>query len=672
MDRRMIGAIVVVAILLLATVWWVMFRGSDDEGLDQVDAYVDLTSEQESFLEDHNFVVVDGSALEYDNFEVAYDDLNEDDVPIIVTTDCMLHQYHVFFDTTLKSIEERQLLNLTERMSRDLMEEAEEQYTLIRDDDGPDHLAERVVAFFAVPVRLADPNATIPAHVEELVEEELALIEGHAGHAESPIFHFDVLPPYSPRDPHMEDYSQYVPRGHYTDSEDLKTYFKIMMWYGRQTFYNKSRTETEMAVLATLALEQAGDPPGSAWDAWDRIYQVSELFVGASDDLMPTEYLPAVTEIFGDGGVYYRNVADGDKLAEFRERVGEMRAPTILSTWSNDDPGYLNRTRGLRIMGQRWIPDSYMFQNLVHDQVPHRYFPTGLEVPAVLGCERAEELVADVEDTYPGHQAQLAKLQGEFAQVTEEEWDSNLYMAWMETLTELHDDFEADKDYPEFMRDPAWATQKVNTHLGSWTELRHDTILYAKQSYTPSEGVVPGREPEERGYVEPIKGFYPRLLELVEDTGDRLVAIGVLDADELGGFEDMAAVVERLDKMVDRELSGDGLTDDDCSWLRNFRSQLARLNWAVGDEDQRTMLVADVHTDNNSITVLEEGVGYLDFLVVKVKDSKGNWRYCVGPVFSYYEFTVPMSDRLTDEAWTDMLEAGDTPDRPSWTAEFLM
>ncbi|MCK5415443.1 MAG: DUF3160 domain-containing protein, partial [Thermoplasmata archaeon] len=212
-------------------------------------------------------------------------------------------------------------------------------------------------------------------------------------------------------------------------------------------------------------------------------------------------------------------------------------------------------------------------------------------------------------------------------------------------------------------------TQKVNTHLGSWTELRHDTILYAKQSYIPVG--VPPKDPEERGYVEPIKGFYPRLLDLVEDTQTRLDAIGVLDADQVQGFDTMASVVVRLDKMVDRELSGDGLTDEDLEWLRDFRYQLARLNYAVNEDDQKTLLVADVHTDSNSETVLEEGVGYLDFLIVKVKDGDGNWRYCVGPVFSYYEFTVPMSDRLTDEAWTDILKAGDAPERPEWTEEFL-
>jgi hypothetical protein len=42
-----------------------------------------------------------------------------------------------------------------------------------------------------------------------------------------------------------------------------------------------------------------------------------------------------------------------------------------------------------------------------------------------------------------------------------------------------------------------------------------------------------------------------------------------------------------------------------------------------------------------------------------------------GGVFSYYEFPWPMSDRLTDEAWREMLGSGQAPARPYWTASFM-
>jgi len=665
MRRRIIFALVVVVILIVASMAVLLGGRDGGTGLNEIDSHLGLTSEQESALADHWFVVVDGSSMGVDSFLGAYQDLNEEHVPIIVTTDTMLHQYHVFFDLSLRLIEQDELYGLSINMSLGLMEEAEAQYQAIA-DPWLKVRAERVVAFFAVALRLADPQAQVPAHVEALVGNETALIEAHQGFAASPIF----VSALSSAPPHVEDYSQYVPRGHYTRSEPLKRYFKEMMWYGRQPFYNRSVEETAMAILATYALEAGQHGQLRCWDAWERIYGVSEVFVGQSDDLMPTEYLPVVREVFGDGGPGYSNVSEQALLQQFRARVGAMRSPSIVGTLVNAGGDASEETKGMRIMGQRWIPDSYMFQNLVFDKVDGRFFPTGLDAAAVLGCGRAEELLAPEKAQYPNYGPQLAKLKAEFAGFTQQQWRDNLYMGWTDTLTKLHPDF-TDGRYPKFMRDPAWATEKVNTHMGSWTELRHDTILYAKQSYTLRGGAGPEKEPEERGYVEPVEGFYPRLKELVEDTRARLDALDVLSAARVTEFEGMASVIDRLEAMVQKELSGKELSDDDCAWLRGFGKRLAGITGSVEAEDQKAMMVADVHTDANSGQVLEEGVGYVDFLVVRVKDPDGTVRYRTGPVFSYYEFKQPMSDRLTDEQWKAMLAGGQAPDRPAWTEEYM-
>jgi len=661
-----LAAIIIVAIIIIAAIW-VGLSGGDDS-LEAVDGYLRMDQGQESFLEDHRFVVVDGSGMRQSSFLEAYEELNEEDVPIIVTTDCMLHQYHVFFDSSLRLIEEGELLPLAINMSREAMDRASALHANAT-GEWLGNLSLRVVAFFAVPLRLLDPSAQVPAAVAELVSEEVALIEAHSGFAISPVFSgLNVTD-----DSHQEDYSQYVPRGHYTRSEALKRYFKGMMWYGRQTFYNRSLEESAMAVLATIALHDVGSLGSPAWQAWERIYAVTEVFVGESDDLMPTEYWPAVREIFLEPPPFVvDDIAGPGQLAGFRQRVGEMRPPTILSTLVAAGEDFAALTKGLRIMGQRWIPDSYMFQNLVTDKVPFRYFPTGLDAVAVLVEGRAEELLASEKSAYPDYGPQLAKLQAEFAGLESAEWRENLYMGWMDTLKGLHADFSQSK-YPAFMRDPAWRTQKLSTHLGSWTELRHDTILYAKQSYSLKEGGGGDeRDPKERGFVEPIEGFYPRLVELTKDTKERLGDLGVLSTTRVSEFEGMLDILERLDRMVDRELAGEDLTSDDHAWLRGFGKELSSISGSTDKDDQKSVMVADVHTDTNTNKVLEEGVGYVDFLVVKVMGADGEWRYCTGPVFSYYEFKQPMADRLTDEAWRAMLEEGKAPDRPAWTEEFLL
>ena len=67
--------------------------------------------------------------------------------------------------------------------------------------------------------------------------------------AESPIFTY------------AEDYSQYLPRGHYTRSMRLKNYFLAMMWHGRMTFLltggdEGSIVSAEEATVQTAAAAQ--------------------------------------------------------------------------------------------------------------------------------------------------------------------------------------------------------------------------------------------------------------------------------------------------------------------------------------------------------------------------------------------------------------------------------
>ena len=54
-----------------------------------------------------------------------------------------------------------------------------------------------------------------------------------------------------------------------------------------------------------------------------------------------------------------------------------------------------------------------------------------------------------------------------------------------------------DSRYPAFMHNNAWTHKDLQTALGSWTELKHDTILYAKQVMAEMGGGGP---------EEPVRG----------------------------------------------------------------------------------------------------------------------------------------------------------------------
>ena len=87
------------------------------------------------------------------------------------------------------------------------------------------------------------------------------------------------------------------------------------------------------------------------------------------------------------------------------------------------------------------------------------------------------------------------------------------------------------------------------------------------------------------------------------------------------------------------------------------------------DASEWDPVVVDVHTDTKSQQVLQVGVGDAQFVVVAI-DNEDDRTVYVGPVFTYYEFTHPASDRLTDEKWVQKWYKDDVPPRPFWTTPF--
>jgi hypothetical protein len=130
--------------------------------------------------------------------------------------------------------------------------------------------------------------------------------------------------------------------------------------------------------------------------------------------------------------------------------------------------------------------------------------------------------------------------------------------------------------------------------------------------------------------------------------------------------------LNRLIEISKKELESQELTEADYKFIRDFG---AKLDSAVADVDtecKQTTIVADVHTDTNTGQVLEEGVGKVNLILVAYKQLDGQIVVGAGPVMSYYEFKHRMDDRLTDEKWKEMLNAGDVPEQPNWIEEIAI
>ena len=89
-------------------------------------------------------------------------------------------------------------------------------------------------------------------------------------------------------------------------------------------------------------------------------------------------------------------------------------------------------------------------------------------------------------------------------------------------------------------------------------------------------------------------------------------------------------------------------------------------------------LVTDVQTDPTDYivgdpgSILHEGVGNINLLMIAVNWGPGDSAVYAGPVMSHYEFQLGPTTRETDSQWKTDARAGNLPLQPDWTRSYLV
>ncbi|MBQ7563748.1 MAG: DUF3160 domain-containing protein [Lachnospiraceae bacterium] len=600
-------------------------------------------------LSENLFVVQPWGDSEF--FEV-YEPNRYDYIPNFITVDAMLHTYHLYFSYLLKRTEKQELSPIIEELSKKLLSGAKEQYEALSGSEW-EEAAKVNLAFFAVPNLIYRNQVDIPEDIKKLAQQELSYIEDAGSIDFSPIFDF------------QEDYTQYKPRGYYEGDEQLEKYFKAMTWYGRIGFTQDSELYDRSALLQTLLID------GEVSD-WETVYEVTSFFAGTSDDNGYYEYLPIVETVYGKNAGAAELLSDPAAFDTYHELTGKLPAPQINSVpveMSDTDEEVEAANTGFRFMGQRFTIDESIFSRLVYRKVEEnslgelRMLPDALDVPAALGSELAEKLLEDDGNMdFKNYRQNLEELKASLAAAPESSWNVSLYSGWVNTLRPLLK--SRGEGYPSFMQSEAWEKKDLITFLGSYTELKHDTILYGKQLMAEMGGG--GEEPEERddrGYVEPEPEVFARLAALVGATKEGLTAMELLDRDSSEDLGLLQELSEKLQVMSEKELRGELLTDEEYELIRDFGGQIEHF-WQVANRDQAdgeyfssyefpAPVVADIATDPNG-TCLEVGTGDVKRMLVII-EVDGKLKIAVGAMFSFYEFPWPIDKRLTDSQWRRIL-----------------
>jgi len=527
------------------------------------------------------------------------------------------------------------------------------------------------VAYLSVALKLFDPEFTVDPSIRSLVDEQIALILAGGGWGKSPID-----PSFS------DDYGAYKPVGHYAGDAELENYFRGMTWLGRMHF--KFNDPSLLPLIITLALRRAQLDGASASLAWGEMYRVLDFIVGPSDDMGPPEYAALMDEVFGDRQTYAM-LADASLAQAFFSRGDELPAPQINSMMvlSTED---LSSDKGWRFMGQRFTIDAFVFQNLIHDRVPKRQLPTGLDVMAVFGSAAARAALTEYKlDNYDQYDSQFDKLVRAVQSQPEAEWTNRFYTVWLYSFFPLLG--PKGEGFPPFMNTAAWGYKEMNSGLGSWAELKHDTVLYAKMPEAAGGGGGPPSSEPAPAYVEANPNAFYRMAYAARSLAQGFEGLPIdrsgrnyQDPDfefQLSEMRYLGDRFEELGNLAVKEINGEPLDDDyGTIWWCLGRVECSTIESVFQpdpNDPPEVPVVAAVagYWDSTKSVVLEVGVGYVDRIYVAVP-LEGGLYIAQGGVFSYYEFEQPRDNRLTDQEWRAKLDSASPPALPLWASKFVL
>jgi len=640
-----------------------------------------LTEAEQAFLTQNGFVVIHSQ-------EAQFNDIREDIAirygqPYYLTTDAAYHALHTTFDEMLKALEAQYLRRQMREITQATLDEA---LSYIPQAKGTSIEADTrlAAAYLATGLKLIDPQAEIDPDLEALVAPQIEQILAGGGQARSVL-----IPGFE------DDYGAYKPVGHYAGRPPLEDYFRGMTWFGRVHFLLKSDepgfVPSRAPLIITLALRRASLEYQTAAEAWASLHGELAFLIGPSDDAGPIEYAALMDEIYGQNATV-QDLAGDARWEEFLASSDRLPAPRINSTFANR-LAEIGGEKGWRFMGQRFTLDGFIFQNLVFDKVgtqqKPRELPTGLDVMAAFGSPLAMQILGEMGETsYENYSQQMALLQQAVQAQPEDEWLGTFYSAWLYAFFPQLEPRNA--SYPSYMQTPAWGYKELNSVLGSWAELKHDTVLYAKMPEMAGGGGPPMSGPAP-AYVEPSpepfyrlayaagvigKHFEPLLMvgEMMFDPplADDYLPRGL--SDYIEGLSRIASQFTQLGDIAVKELTGQAVSSEEYDLISSCMGPLECLvshnhtPYGLGDTELPPVpVVAAVAGAKQDI--LEVAVGSVDRIYVIVPLA-GKPQVAQGGVFSYYEFRQPRSDRLTDEAWRERL-ASDPPQQMNWIARFV-
>lgn len=533
-----------------------------------------------------------------------------------ITADFWLLSYSMIRNATLAEVEQKQIQPLFAGLLTELSKSISKETKDAAHKANQDYL-NILSALFNGETKL----------VSERAQKELALILGAEGISDSPLWEMKI------------DYSQFKPRGRYTETPEQQHYFQAMRYAGSILFAVKASAATGINEAMAARMTQQAMLLSQAMQGNKTALSLENLLawqMGAADDLTTQDLIkvgkkPEIKEqqqaLFAYAKAQHKQPKIISGIVDVSKLKKGNTAADVLTGW--------------RLMPLRYSTDNAVFQTLLYPNTG-KYTADCKKCALPFG---ASTVNGQIIKGYPSAKELMALLNSTAAQswVKQQHEDSfEKYAAASKLATKIIAEAKGlNASHIQLLQN--WlttanlteqqATEHLSSSLGFWTWQRYLGLLYTKQSYslTGKSMSIPIARPGAQ--LEKATALYKGLAEIVKQH-QKQTPHASWDA-----FAKTLATAIKISAKKEAKL-----TVQEEAFLNGLDKTILGYTNGVTDKP----IVVDVHTNPGDALVVEEGVGLAN--VVKEKEA---W----GARFSHHEFKQPLSDRLDNAGWLQKLQA---------------
>lgn len=471
--------------------------------------------------------------------------------------------------------------------------------------------------------------------------------------------------------------TQFKPRGHYTESFELKKYFMAFIWLSK---FNISINIKNNNVLDCIKLACIFTKLGECYiDEFKDLQDFISKIIGESDGYNVCDFLKLINQFIpnfkdiNDTLSYIIKYADSLTLNIMNSELKKSNLTKFGDDVENTKTKDQHTTISFSMIGKGNQIDNMIIQKLVdaylvddNGNVPMRKFPSIFDLVYTLFDnksvdEHIQRRMKNIEvgqrDGY--HYWEHLKKLDEYC--NNHIFGNTIYAQELKMLRALMADRELLKSknlYP--FTEHSWGKKQAQTQIGHYAELRHDNVLYVDE-------VCGGGACCEFAdlMVEPCPTFWKEFLVLIKmlksltsininkcynkilDNFETTINnfISFLDA-YLNGQEVDKDLLEKLSTIVKEIPMGSGGPFYQGWYMKLFKDDYDALKFKPE--------VCNMFTGVNDIRgpggIVHLGTGPTQMMYIIINDGKTE-KIFLGPTYTVYEVVTDYNIRLNDDEW---------------------